>query len=145
MPTRYWLMKSDPETFGWEDLKASAGRRTIWDGIRNYQSRNFLRDDVKRGDGVLFYHSGAERAVVGTCKVTKPGFPDPRDPVWTAVEIALEREFAVPVGLAAMRDVPALAGMMLLRKGSRLSIQPVSAAEWEAVVELGAGDSRKRG
>jgi len=82
---------------------------------------------------------------VGTCKVTRAGFPDPRDATWTAVEIALDREFAAPVGLAAMREEPALASMMLLRKGSRLSILPVSAAEWEAVLELGTGRGRKKG
>jgi predicted RNA-binding protein with PUA-like domain len=136
MSRRYWLMKSDPETFGWDDLKAAPGRRTTWDGVRNYQARNYLRDDVQRGDGVLFYHSGADKAVVGTCRVSKAGFPDPSDAVWTAVELSLERAFARPVTLEAMRHEPGLRGMVLLKRGSRLSIQPVTESEWETVLKL---------
>jgi len=145
MAKRCWLMKSDPETFGWTDLKAAAGRRTVWDGVRNYQARNFLRDDVKPGDGVLFYHSRSDKAVMGTCRVTRGGFPDPADAAWTAVEIAFEAEFEVPVTLDAMRGVPALASMTLLQKGSRLSIQPVTAAEWAIVVRMGARGIHKKG
>jgi predicted RNA-binding protein with PUA-like domain len=137
MARRSWLMKSDPETFGWEDLKASPGRRTVWDGVRNYQARNFLRDDVKPGDGVLFYHSRSDKAVMGTCRVTRGGFPDPADAAWTAVEIALQAEFGTPVTLEAMRGVAGLAKMVLLQKGSRLSIQPVTEVEWAIVVKLG--------
>jgi predicted RNA-binding protein with PUA-like domain len=137
MARRYWLMKSDPETFGWADLKASPGRRTVWDGVRNYQARNFLRDDVKRGDGVLFYHSQSDRAVMGTCKVVRGGFPDPSDAAWTAVEIAFHADFATPVTLDAMRRVAGLAKMTLLQTGSRLSIQPVTEAEWAIVLKMG--------
>lgn len=137
MPKRYWLMKSDPGTFGWDELARSPGRKTAWDGVRNYQARNYLRDDVKRGDGVLFYHSGDERAVVGACTVTRGGFPDPKDPAWAAVEIAIDHAFATPITLTAARGVPELGSMALLQKGSRLSIQPVSEAEWKAVLALG--------
>jgi predicted RNA-binding protein with PUA-like domain len=144
MPTRYWLMKSDPETFGWNHLLASPGRKTIWDGVRNYQARNFLRDDVKRGDGVLFYHSGDERAVVGTCTVSRGGFPDPKDASWAAVEIAARDAFTSPVTLADLRAIPELATMALLQKGNRLSIQPVTEAEWKAVTALGAGRGRRK-
>ena len=144
MPKRYWLMKSDPGTFGWAELNASPGRKTTWDGVRNYQARNYLRDDVKRGDGVLFYHSGDERAVVGTCTVTRGGFPDPKDAAWAAVEIAAARAFATPVTLSAARGVPELASMVLLQKGSRLSIQPVTEAEWKAVVVLGDGSKDRK-
>lgn len=137
MARRNWLMKSDPETFGWADLKAAPGRRTVWDGVRNYQARNFLRDEVRAGDGVLFYHSQTDKAVMGTCRVTRAGFPDPSDAAWVAVEIALHEEFRTPVTLEAMRGAAGLAKMALLQKGSRLSIQPVTAAEWAIVVKLG--------
>jgi predicted RNA-binding protein with PUA-like domain len=137
MARRYWLMKSDPETFGWADLKASPGRRATWDGVRNYQARNFLRDDVRRGDGVLFYHSQSDKAVMGTCRVVRGGFPDPADAAWAAVEIALAAEVAAPVTLEAMREVAGLSKMALLQRGSRLSIQPVTEAEWAIVVKMG--------
>jgi predicted RNA-binding protein with PUA-like domain len=137
MARRYWLLKSDPGTFGWQDLEKTKSGRTVWDGVRNYQARNMLRDEVRRGDGVLFYHSQTDRAVIGTCKVTRGAFPDPADGAWTAVEIALEARFAAPVPLEAMRKVPGLANMELLRRGSRLSVQPVSEAEWKIVLGMG--------
>lgn len=139
MARRYWLLKSDPDTFGWHDLVGASGRKTVWDGVRNYQARNSLRDDVRKGDGVLFYHSQSDKAVVGTCKVTRAGFPDPGDDAWIAIEIAAEAPFATPVTLDAMRAVPALAKMTLLQRGSRLSVQPVTEAEWEIVRKLGRG------
>lgn len=137
MARRFWLLKSDPDTFGWRDLAKARGGKTVWDGVRNYQARNSLRDDVKRGDGVLFYHSQSEKAVVGTCRVTRGGFPDPRDPAWTAIEIGLEEALAKPVTLEAMRNVRGLSKMALLQRGSRLSVQPVTEAEWEIVRRMG--------
>jgi predicted RNA-binding protein with PUA-like domain len=153
MGVRYWLFKSDPETFGWSDLAKSPGRRTAWDGVRNYQARNLLRDDIRSGDGVLFYHSGDVKAVVGTCAVTKSGFPDATqfdrkhkgfdpdaeraDPRWYAVEITLGAAFSTPLTLDALRKVPALSKMMLLQRGNRLSVQPVTPEEWTAVLKLG--------
>lgn len=137
MARRFWLLKSDPEAFGWSDLEKAKARKTVWDGIRNYQARNTLRDDVKQGDGVLFYHSQSDKAVVGTCRVTRAGFPDPQDGAWTAVEIVLEAALAKPVTLEAMRKVPGLARMTLLQRGSRLSVQPVTEAEWEIVLKMG--------
>lgn len=122
MARRYWLLKSDPSTFGWPDLEKSRGRRTVWDGVRNYQARNTLRDEVRRGDGILFYHSQSDKAVIGACKVTEAGFPDPNDEAWTA-----------------MRRVPGLAKMALLQRGSRLSVQPVAEAEWAIVLTMGRG------
>lgn len=122
MARRYWLLKSDPSTFGWPDLEKSRGRRTVWDGVRNYQARNTLRDEVRRGDGILFYHSQSDKAVIGACKVTEAGFPDPNDEDWTA-----------------MRRVPGLAKMALLQRGSRLSVQPVAEAEWAIVLTMGRG------
>lgn len=139
MARRYWLLKSDPGAFGWPHLEKAKDRRAVWDGVRNYQARNMLRDEVKRGDGVLFYHSQSDKAVMGTCKVTRGGFPDPTDEDWTSVEIALEARFAAPVPLEAMRKVPGLSKMVLLRRGSRLSVQPVSEAEWEIVLRMGRG------
>lgn len=153
MARRYWLIKSDPESFSWHDLEASPGKRTCWDGIRSFEARNSLRDDVGVGDGVLFYHSGPERAVVGLATVVKGAHPDPtqfdpghpgydadskrEDPRWFAVDVAAERALAAPVTLEAMRRAKGLSGMALLRKGSRLSVQPVTAAEWKIVVKLG--------
>jgi predicted RNA-binding protein with PUA-like domain len=147
-------MKSDPDTFGWEHLKGSRDATTEWDGVRNYQARNFLRDDVKVGDGVLFYHSRSDKAVMGTARVVKAGYPDPTqfdrkekgydpksnpdDPRWYAVDIRVDREFATPVALADMRDDPALADMLLLKRGNRLSVFPVSAAHYRRVVKLGS-------
>ena len=138
MPRRYWLLKSDPDTFGWTDLQRAKGKRTVWDGIRNYQARNTLRDDVAVGDGILFYHSQSDKAVVGTCRVLRAGFPEPGQKDWYAIEIELETAFATPVTLAAMRAVRGLASMVLLTKGSRLSVQPVTAKEWAIIVALGA-------
>ena len=139
MARRYWLLKSDPGTFGWSDLEKAKGRRTVWDGVRNYQARNTLRDDVQRGDGVLFYHSQTDKAIVGTCTVTRPGFPEPGDGGWIAIEIALTAKLAAPVTLEAMRQVPGLSSMVLLQRGSRLSVQPVTEKEWAIVLKMGRG------
>jgi len=153
MARRYWLFKSDPETFAWADLRAARGGAVVWDGVRNYQARNTLRDDVQVGDGVLFYHSGSDKAVVGTARVVQAGHPDAtqfdpkhagfdpgasRDaPRWYAVGVVPDAEFAAPVSLSALRGAPGLEGMVLLTKGSRLSVQPVTAAEWGIVTRLG--------
>ncbi len=153
MARRFWLVKSDPETFSWDDLERSPGRKTCWDGVRNYEARNSLRDGVRVGDGVLFYHSGAERAVVGLATVVKGAHPDPTQfdpkhagydpqssagsPRWFAVDLAVDRRLPSPVSLEAMRRAAGLEGMVLLRKGSRLSVQPVTPAEWKIVTKLG--------
>lgn len=153
MPRRYWLLKSDPETFGWPDLLAAPGRTTVWDGVRNYQARNSLRDDARVGDRVLFYHSQRERAVVGTAEITRAGYPDPtqfdrqhpgfdpessRDaPRWFAIGIRAERALARPVTLDDLRAAPALADFALLKRGNRLSVMPVTRAQYDAVVRLG--------
>ncbi len=138
MARRFWLLKSDPDTFGWADLERAPRRRTVWDGVRNYQARNTLRDDVKKGDGVLFYHSGEEKAVVGTCTVTRAGFPEPGQDTWIAIEVELDAALRRPVTLAEMRALPALSRMVLLQRGSRLSVQPVTEPEWKAVVAAGS-------
>lgn len=152
--TRYWLMKSEPGSFSWEDLLASPRKTTRWDGVRNYQARNLLRDTIAKGDGVLFYHSNANPpAVVGTATVTRAGYPDPTQfdarsryhdprsdpeaPRWFAVDIRAGHALRRPVPLATLRETAGLAKMELLRKGSRLSVQPVTAAEWKIVLKLG--------
>jgi len=148
------LLKSDPDTFGLQHLEASPGWRTMWDGVRNYQARNYLRDDMRVGDGVLFYHSQVQPpAVVATATVVRAGYPDPtqfqargkgRDPKsgrdnprWFAVDIELDRKFTRPATLPELRETPGLDEMMLLRKGSRLSVQPVGPAEWRIVNRMG--------
>ena len=149
MAVRHWLVKSDPETFSFDDLERSPRRTTSWDGVRNYQARNYLRDEMREGDRVLFYHSQEEKAVVGTATVTRAGYPDATDPdgVWYAVDLrfgrrrdfrrGFDRRFRRTVTLDEMRGQQGLAGMVLLRKGSRLSVQPVTAAEWKIVEKLG--------
>ena len=152
---RYWLMKSEPGVFSIDDLAAAKEQTTRWDGVRNYQARNLLRHDIAVGDGVLFYHSSADPpAVAGTAKVVRAGYPDPTqfdprdghfdrdsqrdDPRWFSVDIKFESKFARPVTLPELRAAPALKDMVLLRRGSRLSVQPVTAAEWKQIVKMGA-------
>ena len=151
--TKYWLLKSEPESFSIQDLAKSPKKTTCWSGVRNYQARNFMRDEMKIGDRVLFYHSSTEvPAVVGTAKVVKEGYPDPTawdkndhhfDPVasvenprWSMVDIQLDDIFKQPLSLEQLRKVAALKKMELLRKGSRLSVQPVTKEEFEAVLKL---------
>jgi predicted RNA-binding protein with PUA-like domain len=155
---RYWLFKTEPECFSFADLQASPGQTTGWDGVRNFQARNLLRDDVKRGDLVLFYHSNDNPpAIVGIAEVAKEAHPDPtafdpeaehfdpkshRDaPTWFQVEIRALRSVDPPLDLPTLRAIPGLAGMELLRKGSRLSIQPVRENEW-AEIKQRAGLSK---
>lgn len=157
MARRYWLFKSDPETFGLPELRASPDETTCWDGVRNYQARNLLRDDVRSGDGVLFYHSQLKPPeVVATAKVVRQGYPDPTqfrptqpyhdpksdpaDPRWFAVDIRLDRVLKRPVTLPELRETAGLEGMVLLNR-SRLSVQPVTPEEWKII--LGLGRSRR--
>ncbi len=149
---QYWLLKSEPETFSFDDLWNSPGRTTHWDGVRNFQARNFLRDEMKKGDLAFFYHSGAEPGIVGIVEIVREGYPDhtavdPADPhydpkskagesLWSMVDIHAIERLQRPVSLSEMRTKPALEGMALLRKGNRLSVQKVGVAEWNAVVEL---------
>jgi len=154
MARRYWLLKSEPDLFSFDDLKAEPGRTAHWDGVRNYQARNLLRDEVKKGDGVLFYHSRiSPPAVVGTATVVRDGYPDhtqfdpgakyfdekasAEKPRWYMVDIKYGKPLKVAVELPTMREAPGLEEMVLLRKGSRLSVQPVTASEWETILHLG--------
>jgi predicted RNA-binding protein with PUA-like domain len=148
-----WLFKTEPGTFSWDDLVAAPGRTTAWEGVRNYQARNFLRDRVKKGDGVLIYHSSIPvPAVMGTAVVVREGYPDPtqfdpgspyhdpsspaENPRWYRVDVQGDRKFPEPVPLPRLRETQSLAGMPLLNR-SRLSIQPVSAREWKVILGMG--------
>ncbi|MDP3073478.1 MAG: EVE domain-containing protein [Opitutaceae bacterium] len=135
MTTQYWLVKSEPETYAWADFVRDG--KTAWTGVRNYAARIHL-NAMRPGDRVLYYHSGGERAVVGTAEVTKAAFPDTTadEPGWVAVELKAGAAFALPVTLAAIKTEPALAKMTLLRI-SRLSVQPVARAEFDRIVKLG--------
>jgi predicted RNA-binding protein with PUA-like domain len=148
-------MKSEPDVFGIDDLAASPGKTTCWDGVRNFQARNFMRDAMRRGDLAFFYHSNcAEPGIVGIVKIVKEGYPDhtafdpndphydansdPRKPRWYMVDVKLERKFRRTITLATLREHEnrALKGMALLKRGNRLSVTPVSAAHWSFIVEL---------
>ena len=147
-------MKSEPDVFSIDDLAKAKKQTTGWDGVRNYQARNLLRDDIAVGDGVLFYHSSVDPpAVAGLARVVRAGYPDPtqfdpksdyydkdspRDaPRWFSVDIAFDRKLPRPVTLPELRGEPALADMVLLRRGSRLSVQPVTPAEWKRILAMG--------
>lgn len=151
---KFWLFKSEPSCFSFEALQRSPGGCAHWDGVRNYQARNYLRDDIQPGDGVLFYHSSIRQPhVAGIAGVVKGGYPDwtaldpgsehhdPRcsadNPVWYMVDVCFVAPFPVRVTLEEMRGQTFLKGMQLLRK-SRLSIQPVTRAEWQTILQMGS-------
>ena len=153
---RYWLVKSEPDCFSWDDLMAAPNRTTFWDGVRNYTARNFMRDGMKTGDLVLFYHSSAEpNAVLGVAEVVREAYPDhtafdptedhfdpksdPASPAWMMVDIRAKEAFARPVTLAELKEDGRLEGMELLKRGSRLSVQPVSREHFAIVREIGMG------
>ncbi len=150
----FWLMKTEPEVFSIRDLAKAPNQTIDWFGIRNYQARNYMRDQMNLGDRVLVYHSNAKPScVVGTAFVVRTSYPDhtawdanheyfdPKsdrhNPRWFMVDIQFESEFSVSLSLEMLRQVPKLSSMVLLRKGSRLSIQPVTEQEFEIVVKLG--------
>lgn len=161
LPARHWLMKTEPDVFSFADLCARPGQTEFWDGVRNYQARNFMRDHMRVGDEVLFYHSNAEPScVAGVCEIVAPARPDltacdpsstafdpkatPADPRWCAVAVGRPRPFVRPVSLDEMRAHPELSDMLLLRRGQRLSILPLTRAEFECVVSLGMNASGRR-
>ena len=150
---KYWLLKSEPDVFALEDLKNSPNQTEPWDGIRNYQARNLMRDEMKVGDQAFFYHSRqAEPAIVGTVKVVREAYPDhtswdpsskyfdekssPENPRWLMVDVQFESEFSRPVTLKELRSVPELKEMFLLRKGMRLSVQPVTEEEFQLILAI---------
>ena len=135
MTTQYWLVKSEPDSYSWADFIAE--KKTVWSGVRNFAARSHL-NAMRRGDRVLFYESATTKAVVGTAEVTRAAFPDETadEPGWVAVELKAGPALARPVTLAAIKQEPALAGMTLLRI-SRLSVQPVTRAEFDHILKLG--------
>ncbi|GAB5440230.1 MAG: EVE domain-containing protein [Fuerstiella sp.] len=153
MTRQYWLFKSEPDVFSIDDLAAEKGKRTSWEGVRNYQVRNMLRDEIKKGDGVLFYHSRVKPMVIaGTAEVVKAGYPDhfafdpdhkyfdpksnPDNPAWYMVDIRLTQIFDQPVTRDALKADQTASQMKVMSRGCRLSITPVTADEWKAVHKL---------
>ncbi|WP_448659449.1 EVE domain-containing protein [Sphingomonas sp. CJ99] len=128
----HWLMKSEPDSYGWSDLVRDG--HTLWDGVRNNAARLHLRA-MQPGDTAFFYHSGGEKAVVGVMEITGQPVPDPADANWVAVPVRPLHAIDPPVPLAALKSEAELADMAMLRQ-SRLSVSPVSAAEWRAVLAL---------
>lgn len=150
---RYWLFKSEPETFSIDDLKKRRRSTEHWDGVRNFQARNMLRHEVKKGDKVLFYHSNCTPpGIVGIAEVVKEGYPDhfawdprskyfdprcnPEKPMWYMVDVKFEEKFSEMITLEELRQNPKLKEMLILRRGNRLSITPVTEAEWKAIIKM---------
>jgi len=131
----YWLVKSEPSTYSWDDLEKD--KKTTWDGVRNFQARNNLKE-MKKGDILLFYHSNEDKAIVGIAKVAREQFPDPKDKDWIAVEISPERKLKTPVTLAQAKADAKLANMVLV-KSSRLSVQPVKKEEFDWIIKRSEG------
>lgn len=151
----YWLLKSEPDVFSIDHLKACPKKTEPWDGIRNYQARNFMRDEMKKGDMALFYHSNcSEVGVVGTMEIVKEAYPDPSswdekskyyDPKsspenvrWIMVDVKFKSKFKKTVTLAQLREELPLADMRVVQRGNRLSITPVTEAEYDHIVSLGS-------
>ena len=151
---QYWLLKTEPDDWSWIDQVKSGEKGAEWNGVRNFQARNFLRDSIKSGDHVLFYHSNAKpTAVIGTALVVKEGYPDhtawqgnsdhpdPKstvyNPIWYMVDIKPVEKFSKEVSLQDIRNNPLLEGMLLLKKGMRLSIQPVTREEFNIICDMG--------
>lgn len=152
MPKRYWLFKTEPDVYSFADLQRD--KKTMWEGVRNYQARNILRDEVKVGDSVLFYHSRIKpMEIPGVAKVVKGSYADPTqfdskskyfdpkadkdDPRWMVVDVAFDFAFKNVVTRDELQEMPELEDMMVLKRGARLSIQPVSAAEFKAITKAG--------
>ncbi|MCB9833899.1 MAG: EVE domain-containing protein [Planctomycetes bacterium] len=155
-----WLFKSEGDVYPIDALAAEKGRRTCWDGVRNYQARNMMRDEMKKGDLALFYHSRSEpMAIMGVVEIVAEGYPDPSQfdpkspyhdpkaepatPRWFMVDIALRARLKRPVTLAELKEAGGFEDMPLTQKGSRLSVQPVAKKHFEAIVRLGGLDPRK--
>ena len=149
---RYWLMKSEPDVFSIDDLEAAPQKTEHWDGVRNYQARNMMRDQMKKGDLIFFYHSSCKRpGIVGIAQVVREGYPDdtafdpasryydpksdPDNPRWYRVDVKFKRKLKRILSLEELKTMPELEGMSLLQKGSRLSIMPVTAEHWEAILD----------
>lgn len=143
---KYWLFKSETNCFSWDDLKASPNMTSPWDGVRNYQARNFMRDQMKIGDLGFFYHSGKNPEIVGVVRIVKEGYADftawdpendhfdpkstPDNPRWIMVDVQAVKAFDHGIARSSLRGIPELASMELMQKGSRLSVQPVREEEF---------------
>jgi predicted RNA-binding protein with PUA-like domain len=149
----YWLMKSEPDTFGIDHLQKRPKQTEPWDGVRNYQARNMMRDGMQVGDKAFFYHSNcAEPGIVGIVQIVKAGYPDttaldpeskyydPKaskdNPRWFRVDVQFEKKFATTISLSTLKQCPQLEGMAVLARGSRLSITPVTVAQWKFILGL---------
>ncbi len=149
----YWLMKSEPSVFGIDDLKAKPQRTSFWDGVRNSQARNFMRDGMKKGDKVFFYHSSCpEPGIVGIATIAREAYPDatafdkkspyydpksvPDKPIWMGVDVKFVKQFKRVISLEELKQEPRLDGFTLLRRGNRLSVMPVSEEHWNVVLGL---------
>ena len=154
---RYWLAKSEPSTYSIEDLEKDG--TTYWDGVRNYQARNIMRDEMREGDLVLFYHSNADPpAVAGVARVCREGYPDftawdrkdkhfdpksdPDNPTWIMVDLAFVEAFEEPVPLQRLKEESSLDGLMVIRRGQRLSIQPVEAGHFRRILKMAGARTR---
>lgn len=152
MPKRYWLLKTEPESYSIDDL--ARDKTTSWDGVRNYQARNFMRDQMAVGDQILIYHSSADPpGVVGTATVSRPAYPDhtaldrkdhhydpkstPENPIWLMVDVTFAEKFRRLVSLEELKQTPELDGMLVLKRGQRLSVQPVEKRHFDRVCRLG--------
>lgn len=150
---QYWLLKSEPDVFSFQDLMRAEKRTTGWEGVRNYQARNFMLE-MRAGDRVLYYHSSVSpMGIVGTARVVREAYPDgaqfnptsdyfdpkstPENPRWFQVDVQADREFPVFVNLGQLKQDATLDGMRLVQKGSRLSVQPVAEAHWKHILKLG--------
>ncbi len=153
MANKYWLFKSEPSCFSMDDLKAMPKSTDHWDGVRNYQARNLLRDDIKKGDEVFFYHSNAKpMGIAGICTVVKSGYPDhtaqdpnsdhpdPKHtddkPLWYMVDVKFKKKFKDIIALKDLKEISGLNNMVLTQRGSRLSVQPVTSDEWKIIIAL---------
>ncbi len=149
----YWLMKSEPDVFGIDDLKRRPARTEPWDGVRNYQARNMMRDDMRVDDPAFFYHSNcAVPGIAGIMQIVRAGYPDtsaldargkyhdpkstPANPRWFRVDVRYVRKFKRLISLAELKSHPELRGLALLQRGNRLSIMPLSAAHWKFILSL---------
>ncbi len=151
--TQFWLFKSEPDEFSIDHLANSQNQAASWTGVRNYMARNLLRDNIKVGDQVFFYHSSTElKGIAGICSVVKGAYPDPTaldpkddyydpkasaaNPIWCAVDVQLVKKFGAVIPLATLKQTPGLEEMMVCQRGARLSIQPVKPTEWKIILKL---------
>lgn len=148
---KFWLLKSEPDCYSIDDLQRDG--TTFWSGVRNYQARNFMRDEMKPGDGVLYYHSSAEPpGVAGLAEVVREGYPDhtaldpeddhydpkstPENPIWMMVDVKFVKKFSGIIPLSELKETAGLEKMMVTQRGSRLSVQPVTPEEWKIVTKM---------